>query len=354
MNRYIIVFLLIFTNGFAQKPYSETYYPFINKAEVAIVQGEFREAHKHYHSAFVNVRYALARDLFNAAACKILLGDFDGAKPYFLKLAAKGIPPELLQNEEIILRISDKWDTFKPIYLQIYDNFTPTISEEVSEVLHKIKSASPTIIQSGSVIEIKADNPVYITRKGISLTSRSENQIQLEKLLDSTGGFHEHQSGMADPNLLLDNLNTKAFSNLAQTVHFISHGNAEIKPELVKHLNTTNYTHEGIEAGKWHRDIISQTLNMKPEDFGICITQISIEESCMDIKSGMYYKHNKKTFKENRQNYTEGEIDLILKKAIFKHTDNIFKLSPSTRFLHQVLPSCETAKKILSEWTLAE
>lgn len=352
MNRLILLFLLLSLKAFAQKPYSEVYYPFIDKAEAAIVDGNYKEASNYYQSAFSGVRYALARDVFNAAACKIVLNDFDSAKPYLLKLAAKGIPPELLQNEEAILRVSDKWEVFKPIYLQIYDNFTPTVSDEVSEALNKLKSASPTVIRSGSIIEIKADNPVYISGNTASLKSSSQYQIELEKVLDSTGGFYEHQSGMTDQDLLLDNLNTEVFNNPPQTIYFTSSGNAELKREKSQHLSTDKYIRQGIESGKWHRDIISQTLNIKLEDLGVYVTQISIEETCTNVKPGMYYKLNKKTFRENKRSDTEENIDLILKKAIFKHTDNIFKLSFSDRLLHQVLPSCQSAEKVLKEWTL--
>jgi hypothetical protein len=354
LNRFIILFLLLTSEAFAQKPYSEVYYPFIDKAEAAIVNGDYKEAGTFYQSAFSGVKHALARDVFNAAACRIVLNDFDSAKPYLLKLAAKGIPPELLQNEEIILRVFDKWEVFKPIYLQIYDNYLPSLSNEVSEALNELKSASPKIIRSGSLIEIKADNPVYISENSGSVKSSSHYQVALEKLLDSTGGFYEHQSGITDQDLLLDNLNSEVFNNPAQTIYFSPSGNAELKSKESQHLDMDNYILQGIENGKWHRDIISQALNTNLEDLGVYVTQISIEETCTNLKSGMYYKLNKKTFRENKYSFTEESLDLILKKATFKHTDNIFKLSLTDRLLHQVLPSCETAEKVLKDWTLVK
>ncbi|MCP9754835.1 hypothetical protein EGI26_06625, partial [Lacihabitans sp. CCS-44] len=92
MKNLIIVCTLFITNQvFAQLDFRKEYYPVINRAEMAITKDDYQTAFTEYQTAFSAVKTPLARDIFNAVACKFLLNDFEGAKPLLLKLARKGI-----------------------------------------------------------------------------------------------------------------------------------------------------------------------------------------------------------------------------------------------------------------------
>jgi hypothetical protein len=352
MPLYTTLFLFLLSSAIAQKPYSEVYYPSINLAEEAIIKSDYSLAHKHYSSAFSNVKNALARDLFNAAACKILLNDFDGAKPYLLKLAARGVPTRLLENEEVLLLAYEKWESFKPTYLQIYTLFTPTVNENIEEKVEKLKSLSPRTIRIGSLIEIKAsDAPIYISSDTSTLNYRLQLKHNLIQLLEQEGGYFENQSGISDQELILDNIHTEAFKFTPRLTNFKAFSNNHFSPILAD--ETKKYLIDGIEKGKWHRDIISKTIHLQLEDTGVKVAKYSIEEKCHDVKSGIYFKTNPSVYNASRFSFTEKKIELPLQKAIFKHSDTYFKLS-NYPIIHQVLSTCSIAKNTLAEWTLVK
>ena len=70
---------------------------------MAITKDDYQAAFSEYQSAFSAVKTPLARDIFNAVAYKFLLNDFEGAKPFLLKLAKKGIKAEDLEKQEIFM-----------------------------------------------------------------------------------------------------------------------------------------------------------------------------------------------------------------------------------------------------------
>lgn len=99
IKKLFSIFLLLLPGGHVTAQFSKIYYPHINRAELAITKERYTEASAAYREAFSNVKYPLAVDLYNATVCKILSDDFEGGKPFLLKLAAKGIPAEALDKE---------------------------------------------------------------------------------------------------------------------------------------------------------------------------------------------------------------------------------------------------------------
>ena len=82
MKKSLLLFFLVNFSLFAQENFLETYHPYRNKAEMAIVVGHYVEASAAYKTAFESVKNPLAKDIFNATVCKFLQNDFEGADRY--------------------------------------------------------------------------------------------------------------------------------------------------------------------------------------------------------------------------------------------------------------------------------
>ncbi len=111
---------------------------------MAITKDDYQTAFLEYQTAFSVVKTPLARDIFNAVACKFLLNDFEGAKPLLLKLAKKGVPKTTLEKKEVFgsLNIKDKWKSFEPIY---DDVLIGVLSEELSSIGQRIKAINDSL-----------------------------------------------------------------------------------------------------------------------------------------------------------------------------------------------------------------
>lgn len=144
--KYLFIFLtlLFSTTLFAQIDFRKEYYPAINRAEMAITKDDYQTAFSEYQTAFSAVKTPLARDIFNAVACKFLLNDFEGAKPLLLKLAEKGVAVKVLEKKEVFgsLNIKEKWKTFEPIYDDVLKG---VLSEELSSIGQRIKAIKDSL-----------------------------------------------------------------------------------------------------------------------------------------------------------------------------------------------------------------
>lgn len=140
--RAILLVFLSFT-AFGQTDYFEKYYPLIDQAEEAYIHEEFNSALLFYASAFKEVEKPLARDVFNGVVCYYMSGNIDGAKPWLLQLAAKGVDPAILESQAVfqVEAIAQEWQKFKPVYLQVYQMFTPDKDGKTDELIGQIQAA---------------------------------------------------------------------------------------------------------------------------------------------------------------------------------------------------------------------
>jgi|GEM_PF-3513106 len=118
---YLLVALLMcsFATS-AKQDYVKNYHPYINKAEIAIVEGHYEMALEIYKSAFKKVSYCMAKDVFNAAVCAIKTGDNRQAFIYCDSLIAKGVTKSFFETDKGLapLRSSKQWSGFIRSYGQ--------------------------------------------------------------------------------------------------------------------------------------------------------------------------------------------------------------------------------------------
>lgn len=116
----LLLLSLVFSNSKADPEidYVKMYYPIINKAELSIVAKDFGEALQHYQQAFKEVKTPFAKDVFNAAACAVLVENEKLAFDYLDKLVSKGVELSYLERQQAFeaLKESKKWKRFKKKY----------------------------------------------------------------------------------------------------------------------------------------------------------------------------------------------------------------------------------------------
>jgi len=112
--------LLIPISSICQTDYRISYYPYINDAELAIIDSNFRLALENYKRAFNLVEIGFGRDYHNAALCAIELEEFDIALKYLNKLASKGIEKEYFEKNK---------NTYSKLYGKGFEEFLDGFEE---------------------------------------------------------------------------------------------------------------------------------------------------------------------------------------------------------------------------------
>lgn len=123
----IVVFLWAIS-GFAQKvDYNKHYYSVINQAELLLISEQHDKALAQYYAAFKNVPTPFARDIFNAAVCATLTGDYESAFKLLDQLIVKGTDITFIKSMEVFSALvnDSRWEIFvnnyprnRKIYLQ--------------------------------------------------------------------------------------------------------------------------------------------------------------------------------------------------------------------------------------------
>jgi hypothetical protein len=108
--KVIFYFLLFFSIlGRAQKNnFIDNYYPKINKAELSIVTGNYRDALKYYNAAFNEVNVGFAKDYYNALICALSVGRKAQVSYLLLHLFKKGLTNSFAQDDTIISNTKKK------------------------------------------------------------------------------------------------------------------------------------------------------------------------------------------------------------------------------------------------------
>lgn len=177
-------------------------------------------------------------------------------------------------------------------------------------------------------------------------------RMKLEQHLSATRGYSEEADGLVQGDYVLTPLNAVVFSRYLGTVLFRQKDTlllATLKKVLKyqPQMNGMTYLAEGIEAGKWHRDLYRKLLNRAES---VSVAYVRTEEDCGDEFKGYYLSGKPASpvypFQE--------EAELILAKTIFHFTReaNDFKLGTEEITVNRKdFPSCRTAREEMQHWT---
>lgn len=347
-KKLLLLFLFLLSAGRLPAQFSKIYYPHINRAELAITREMYAEASAAYQEAFANVKYPLALDLYNAIACCIMLHNFEGAKPLLLKMAAKGIPAETFDKEDLLQKVYSQWQAFKPVYRQIQETFETSLPDSVHTWLQKWQD-SHTNFPKRFIYSYGEKNTESFH---FNPAEDIEARMNMEAHLSDTGGYSENQEGLLSGDYLLTQTNALIFSRYLGPVMLRQSDSLLLKnvAELLKYtprINGTNYLLEGIEAGRWHRILHAKFLR-RSEAFSIAL--VRTEEDCGDEFSGYYISGQAPAYSPS---FAE-ESTLSYSKLVFQfsHETHLFKLGTENTAVNlKDFPSCKTAREEMQHWS---
>lgn len=264
-----VLFLFFSFPVFAQTDFYEKYYPAIDRAEQAFIRDEFTEAIRHYTEAFKAVEKPLARDLYNGVVCYYLSGNIDGAKPWLLLLARKGIDPAVLESQEAFRasNIQAEWESFKPVYRQVYDMFTPDKDDATDQLIRSIQEQMEeirTLHNSLPDIYYEMDSLTVLTPEDSAAISLGESKMKaIYDAISRAAADHiirhglpsEDRYGIVSEDLTMDAL--RSFLSNIRFYSLLTGAAGETGPELVHQLNEKLL--EEVGKGNVHRDYVLET-----------------------------------------------------------------------------------------------
>lgn len=143
MKKVILFLLLIFSLNAYAVDYRKDYYPYISRAELAIVQEDYSLALQQYQTAFGNVPHVFLKDYYNASVCATLLQKYELSFVYLAEMAKLGFRQEqVLQNATLTkLQKLPEWQEFiknYPKYREIYSTkFDKTYKNLLDSYYHQ-------------------------------------------------------------------------------------------------------------------------------------------------------------------------------------------------------------------------
>ena len=169
--------------------YVKAYYPQINKAELAVVEGKYKDAFENYEKAFAAAPRAFMRDYFNAAVCATYLGDATNTYKYLLEVAGKGISLDFIKDETAFIGIQQdqNWRNFEKEYLAKKREFDQKINKGLKDKLTKIVERDQWFRVRDA--QAFADTIVKVDR---------QNATELDYIFDRYGFPGEDQIGCGD------------------------------------------------------------------------------------------------------------------------------------------------------------
>ncbi len=414
MNKLILIIALsgscLLVAG--QSSFIKTYYPKVNQAELAITREDFRQASDFYKEAFASVKSPFARDLFNAFACKVLLNDFEGSKPYLFRLARKGVEIPALEQKEIFHKLKDKpeWENFKITYQQILDSrqhndIEETIqalythykadldsayynSERVEENYYKVVTYKKNKIISVAIkrdsLDVPLDTnkvtmPKFMSRRFVNIQAEIDSvevkyRAKVREYLNAHPWPGEDDLGINSTDLTFT---STIFNQLVRSQYneYVFHS-----PNYSLTVYGTNYGTKKSQESGFLTDQVKKAISeglLSPvqassiknmprlieifkatiEDSTACVgfPEISSKVNKWLIKKRNLSKEDMELYAYIEQNFFMPNVEDNYKKAFYQALKNKFFIFPQTTNREETtLPSCETAIELLKGATLTE
>lgn len=268
-----ILFLFLSFSASAQADFYEKYYPVIDQAEHAFIREEFTEAIRHYTEAFRAVEKPLARDLYNGVVCYYLSGNIDGAKPWLLLLARKGVDPAVVESQEAFKasNIQAEWESFKPVYRQVYDTFSPSKDELTDQLIQNIQEQMEeirTLHNNLPDIYYEMDSLTVLSSEDSAAISRGESRMKdIYHAISVASADHiiryglpaEERYGIVSEDLTMDALRTFLSNIRFYALLPTASEDGRTGPEMMTRLNEKLLEEAG--KGNVHRDYVLETVS---------------------------------------------------------------------------------------------
>ncbi len=363
------VFLFILLSSFsivqAQQDFFKVYYPHINEAEKCIFSGKYKEAYQHYQSAFGAVNEPLAKDLYNAAACKLVLKDFDGARPHLFALASRGVQVEILEDKQLFEFDQERWKAFKPLYKQISEDFHRDLPQEVEDKIeeHNFIGKLISLRTRKYSLELstgRKDTSSHVVFQGKEYShdfideETEKNSNWLVSYARENGVFSERQVGISNRKLVISDFNHPFIWGGGKPFYTLNYQKERLTSFEQNSIMSSKEQRDslllkGISVGRLHRDI----LHVSNYNTGVEVLTLKTEEEC-ELNNKKYLR--KFVSSENIHAHLLTDFSSIGPEVAYKHGKNIdfFLLNVKVWQTLDTYETCEDARNFVKNGNLEE
>lgn len=187
--------ILIYSCISAQVDFTKAYFPYVYRAEMAIVKGDYTSAVKSYDSAFFNVRKPFSKDYLNAAVAAIKAQQFKAAFRYCDSLIAKGVRKEFFTNFGSFRPLweSEEWSSFIGTFEVKYQKFNSGRDTSLAKVFSYMSNLDQEFRRKPGSYRAYGDT----IRKIDSI-----NIVQLQSIIKTHGFPNENMINLSDPSII--------------------------------------------------------------------------------------------------------------------------------------------------------
>jgi len=182
--------LLLVASVRAQSPYTSSYFPLVNKAELAIADSNYRAALDFYKRAFASVPRGFARDYFNAMACAAATGDGARTIDCIDTLLSLGADPRYLKEQPslaALLHLTRNKDLEQHLNARVRPDGQRIAMTSLFDSLAKIDQ------------EFRRKEGSYRVYGDTIRKIDSLNIVLIRKIIDSAGFPGERMTGISQP-----------------------------------------------------------------------------------------------------------------------------------------------------------
>lgn len=343
----------------AQTDFYEKYYPVIDRAEQAFIRDEFTEAIRYYTEAFKAVEKPLARDLYNGVVCYYLSGNIDGAKPWLLLLARKGIDPAVLESQEAFkaTNIQEEWENFKPVYQQIYGMFVPSKDEATDRLIRDIQEKMEEIrVIHNTLPDIyyEMDSLTVVSPEDSAAISRGESKMKaIYDTISRAAADHIIRYGLPSEDrygIVSEDLTMDALRSFLSNIRFYSLLTAASEDgsagqELISRLNEKLL--EEVGNGNVHRDYVLESVS--GENLSFVRLVIPEELSCVTTGDQVFIRPRNRSDRSFDLLMGENEELQIAKGYYSVFRNEYFLMHEKAVYEEVVAENCEQVMKMSEE-----
>jgi hypothetical protein len=174
----VIVSMCLCNFLFSQSKQVANYFKYINQAELAIVNSDYKNGLKYYEKAFKNHDEPFNYDYQNALLCSCQLGKKQSAKAYFIVLKQRKVDLENIEKKCIQNMGEAYWNELKQLNISI--TIDTVYRQKIEDILSKDQSIRHYSLQ-------KNPNNHYAHNGDTIRLVDSLNLLELERLINEKG-----------------------------------------------------------------------------------------------------------------------------------------------------------------------
>jgi len=311
MKYFVCLFaVLIFKfRALGQVDYTVFYYPFINRAELSIIDGNYQKALLSYDTAFVNVSKPFARDYVNALVCAIKTGDKKKGFRFCDSLIAKGVSEKFFLEYGSLRPLweSPEWENFIKEYQSKSKKFSINKDTVLKNIILKLNERDQ---------EFRSKPGSYRAYRDTINKIDSENVAIIRNIIRLKGFPNENMVGIVDPTTIFVP-GYIVFHHYCQSLSIKKEGKYNFKDDFIK----------AVKEGKLDPHRFAFFLSLQNErslllgGWGVSKCKVGTRES--KLLGDKYSPEKKKLINETRPLYGLESLEDYYKKVVFTLKNDI-------------------------------